>query len=539
MSLAPSQWTPDYIIVGAGSAGCVLANRLTEDGQTRVMLIEAGGPANHPLIAMPMAFMKLLGLPGVNWGYESEPEPLAGNRRIPLPRGRLLGGTSSINGCVYSRGNPSDYDEWSALGANGWDWDAVLPYFRKSEANWRGASNEHGGNGPVGVSPIRTFEPLFSAAMGAAAELGHPVYDDQHGPNCGEGYSPGDATVRDGRRESSATAYLDPAASRPNLQIVTGVLVERVDIENGRAVGVTVRRGGELRRIRAEREVILSAGTYNSPQLLMLSGIGPADELRRHGIAPVLDLPGVGQNLQEHPFAGVTYELNRPVGFERELRFDRLTWNVARWVVGLDNREAPLPVIGFGFIRTRDGLNRPDVKANVYPTRIDGRAWFPGIRRGAGHAMTVFNVLLRPESKGSVTLRSADPAAAPVIRLNLFEQEDDLATLRRAVRHTRDFAATQALAPYIGRELTPGLDKASDAELDAHIRNTAIVAHHASSTCTMGTGPMAVVDPALRVRGIEGLRVIDGSVMPRVIGGNTNAPIMMIAEKGADLIRFG
>lgn len=536
MSAAKSAPTPDYIIVGAGSAGCVLANRLSADGVTRVLLVEAGGPARHPLIKLPMAFLKLVGVPALNWGYASEPEPHAGNRRVTLPRGRGIGGTSSINGMIYSRGHPADYDEWAELGAHGWAWHDVLPYFRKSEDNWRGQGEHHGGSGPVRVSPIRTFEPLYSAAMAAAAELGHPVFDDQHGPESGEGYSPGEATVRRGRRESAATAYLDPAEPRRNLEIVTGALVERIEIERERAVGITLRLNGERRTIRAEREVILSAGAYNSPQLLLLSGIGPAEEIAAHGIDPVLDLPGVGRNLQEHPFAGITYSLTRPVGFERELRFDRLALRMARWGLGLDAHEAPLPVLGFGFIRSRAGLNRPDVKANVYPTRIDGRVWFPGIRRGAGHAMTIFNVLLRPESKGMVTLRSADPAASPLIRLNLFEQQEDLATLRRAVRHSREFAATQALAPYIGRELTPGSALASDADLDAHIRATSIVAHHASCTCAMGQGEQAVVDPALRVHGIAGLRVVDASVMPRVIGGNTNAPIMMIAEKAADII---
>lgn len=529
----------DYVIVGAGSAGCVLANRLSADRDVNVTLIEAGGADRHPFMKLPMAFMKLMAVPRLNWDYWSEPEPFAGNRRVPLPRGRCLGGTSSINGMVYSRGHPGDYDEWADMGADGWAWDDVLPYFRRSEGNWRGDTPTHGGSGPLTVSPIRTFEPLYSAAMDAARSMGYPVYDDQHGPEAGEGYSPGDATVHRGERASTSKRYLDPVAFRPNLRIVTDALVQRIDMENGRAVGVTLRRNGQTEQIRANREVILSAGAYNSPQLLLLSGIGPADELRAHGITPVLDLPGVGRNLQEHPFAGVSFELTQPVGFERELRFDRLATRMARWYLGLDTGAVQLPVIGFGFIRTREGLNRPDVKSNVYPTRMDARVWFPGIRKGAGHALTVFNVLLRPESKGSVTLRSADPGQPPLIRLNLFEQPEDLATLRRAVRHTREFANASSLAPYIKREWMPGGAIGTDTEIEAHIRNTAIVAHHASCTCAMGKGPDAVVDPQLRVRGVEGLRVVDASVMPRVIGGNTNAPIVMIAEKAADLIRFG
>ncbi|MBP6111919.1 MAG: GMC family oxidoreductase N-terminal domain-containing protein [Sphingobium sp.] len=531
--------TPDYIIVGAGSAGCVLANRLSADADSKVMLIEAGGRDTHPLMKLPLAFMKLMAVPGLNWDYFSEPEPDAGGRRIPLPRGRCIGGTSSINGMIYSRGHPSDYDEWAEMGAKGWSWANVLPYFRRSEANWRGASEHHGDEGPLDVSPIRTFEPLFSAAMAAAREMGHPVFDDQHGPQSGEGYSPGEATVKKGRRASASTSYLHPVLLRRNLHVVTNVMVVRVDIENGRAVGVTLLRNGKLVKVRAAREVILSAGAYNSPQLLLLSGIGPSDELRAAGIKPLVDLPGVGRNLQEHPFAGVTFELNQPVGFERELRFDRLAGNMIRWGLGLSGRDVQLPVIGFGFIRSRAGLNRPDIKANVYPTRMDGRVWFPGVRRGAGHAMTIFNVLLRPESKGSVTLRSANPMDAPLIRLNMFQHPEDLHTLRRAVRHSREFAATSALAPFIRGELTPGGALMSDDDLDAHIRNSAIVAHHASCTCAMGVNDTAVVDPELRVRGVEGLRVVDASVMPRVIGGNTNAPIIMIAEKAADMIRFG
>lgn len=539
MKSAPSETIPDYIIIGAGSAGCMLANRLSVDPDLQVLLIEAGGYDGHPLIRLPMAFMKLLANRDLNWGYESEPEPSAGGRRIPLPRGRCLGGTSSINGMVYSRGNPADYDEWAALGAQGWAWQDVLPYFRKSEANWRGADAWHGGDGPVHVSPIRRFEPLTSAMMGAARALGHPVIADQHGEGQGEGYSPGEATIHKGRRVSSATAYLRPVEQRRNLRIVTRTQVVRIDIEHGRAVGVTLRQNGRLRRLRAAREVILAAGAYNSPQVLMLSGIGPADDLRGLGINPLVDLPGVGANLQEHPFIGVTFALARPVGFERELRADRLALGLARWALGLGQEEAPMPVLGFGFIRTREGLDRPDIKSNVYPTRIDGHVWFPGLRKGAGHALTVYNVLLRPASKGRVMLRSADPFAAPRVHLNLLGEREDLETLRRAVQHTRAFAATEALAPYIRGEITPGAGLTGDGDLEAHIRNQAIVAHHAAGTCAMGQGPMAVVDPALRVRGVDGLRVVDASIMPRVVGGNTNAPVIMIAEKAADLILKG
>ncbi len=526
---------PDYIIVGAGSAGCVLANRLSEDPAVQVVLIEAGGQDNHPFMKLPMAFMKLLDNDRVNWGYFSEPEPLAKDRRIPLPRGKCLGGTSSINGMIYSRGNPGDYDEWEAMGATGWSWADVLPYFRRSEANWRGETAEHGGSGPLSVVPIKPFEPLLSAMLDTASAMGHQVGDDQHGPNSGEGYTPGEMALHDGVRASSSRRYLAPALQRRNLTVLTDTHVTSLVMEGRRAVGVNLTRNGQAQTLRCKREVILSGGAYGSPQLLMLSGIGPAEDLKARGIAPLVDLPGVGRNLQEHPFAGVTFSLSQPVGFERELRFDRMAMNLMRWAFG-SNREAIMPVLGFGFVRTKEGLNRPDVKANVYPTRIDGHVWFPGIRKGAGHALTVYNVLLRPESRGTVKLRAADPFAAPEIRLNLFEDPEDLATLVRAIRHSRRFAATAPMANYIDGPLNPPVNLESDEELADYVRSNAIVAHHACGTCAMGQGPQAVVDPQLRVIGVEGLRVVDASVMPRVVGGNTHAPVVMIAEKAADLI---
>jgi choline dehydrogenase len=320
---------------------------------------------------------------------------------------------------------------------------------------------------------------------------------------------------------------------RPNLQVVTGGLVTRIVIERGRAVGVEIADASGTRIVSAEREVILAAGAYNSPQLLLLSGIGPAKELRELGIEVVADVPEVGRNLQEHPLTGVGYELNRPIGFENNLRFDRLAWNLTRFMLGMNPAAAQLPVTSFAFIRTRDGLDRPDIKANIYPTRLDGRVWFPGIRKGAGHAMTVFNVLLRPESRGTVKLRSSNPAAAPEIRINMFQDRRDLETLRRSVRQMREFFATEPLASLIGKELMPGAGVRSDDEIDAFNRKTSILSHHASGTCAIGS----VVDPELRVIGVEGLRIADASVMPRVIGGNTNAPVIMIGEKAADMIR--
>ncbi|MBN8831274.1 MAG: GMC family oxidoreductase N-terminal domain-containing protein, partial [Sphingomonadales bacterium] len=526
----------EYIIVGAGSAGCVLANRLSADPANRVLLVEAGGRDRHPLMKVPFAFMKLQFVPRLSWNYWSEPEPGLDGRKLWLPRGKVLGGTSSINGMVYSRGHPLDYDEWETLGATGWGWRDVLPYFRRSERSWRGASEHHGGAGPLTVTPVETAGPIFDATMATARTLGHVVTDDQHGPDAGEGFAPPEVTVDRGRRASSATQYLHPVASRPNLTVLTDALVTRIVIEEGRAVGIALMRGGKLELVRAEREVILSAGAYNSPKLLLLSGIGPAEDLQALGIPVKLDLPGVGRNLQEHPLTGISYELNQPIGFENNLRFDRLAWNLARFAFGSGNSATQLPVTSFAFLRTQEGLARPDIKANIYPTRLDGRVWFPGIRKGAGHAMSVFSVLLRPESRGSVTLRSADPATAPAIRINMFQDERDLLTMRRSIRQLRDFFSTNPLKELIGKEIMPGPAIDSDDEIDAYHRKTCILAHHAAGSCTMGQGPDSVVDPELRVHGIDGLRVADASIMPRVIGGNTNAPVIMIGEKAADLI---
>jgi choline dehydrogenase len=528
--------TADFIIVGAGSAGCVLANRLSADGSSRVLLLEAGGPDRHPLMQAPLAFFPLMRDPAVSWPYRSEPEPYADGRVLGLPRGRLLGGSSSINGMMYARGHPADFDEWRQMGLAGWGFEDVLPYFRRAEASWRGEGPYHGGSGPLTVSPNHTPDPVVQPAiLEAARARGHRLVDDFHGPDP-EGFSTPEFNIHRGRRASTSARYLKPAMARPNLEVLTGALTTRVILEKGRAVGVAFVRNGEVVEARAEREVILAGGAYNSPQLLMLSGVGPADELAEAGVKPLHDLPGVGRELQEHPSTGVAYAANGPIAFESQLRFDRLALSVIEWALAGTGPVSRMPVSAMAFLKTREGLERPDVQFLFSPVAMDARVWFPLVRKGCGHTLSLAGTLSRPESRGWVRLRSADPADPPRIQLNLFAEPADLATLRRAIRFLRDFFAEGPAARLVSLERVPGPGAQTDADLDAYLRATATTAHHPTSTCAMGTGEHAVVDAELKVRGIEALRIADASVMPRIVGANTNAATIMIAEKASDMI---
>jgi len=525
----------DYIIAGAGSAGCVLAARLSEDPASRVLLLEAGGSERRANVTMPLAWFRAMMDPAIGWGYASEPEPHADGRSIPAPRGRLLGGCSSINGMMYSRGHPSDYDQWAQAGARGWSHADILPYFRRSEANWRGESVHHGGSGPISVARHRTDDHVYPRLIETAQKLGHRHIDDFHGDDQ-EGWSAPDFTVHEGRRGSPAARMLRPAMRRANLTVVTDALTTRVIVEKGRAIGVEYERGSERVAARAGREVILSAGTFNSPQILLLSGIGPADELRALGIAPVHDLPGVGRNLQDHASIALLYEASGDFTFDRELRLDRMMLSVLRWRLFGTGTVAGLPVGAQGFIRTREGLDRPDDQLLISPVAMDARLWFPGWRKRRGDYFSISNVLLRPESRGSVTLRSADPRDKPAIRFNLLATEGDRASFRRFVRFTREFMGTAPASGLVREELVPGPGVTSDAEIDAFVRQRVGTAMHPTSTCAMGQGAEAVVDETLAVHGIAGLRVADCSIMPTIVGGNTNAPAIMIAEKAADMI---
>ena len=525
----------DFVIVGAGSAGCVLANRLSADPTCRVLLLEAGGADRHPMIRAPLAWHPASCSPRFGWGYESEPEEAADGRVLPQPRGRLLGGTSSINGMMYSRGNRGDYDGWAKLGLAGWSYDEVLPYFRRAETNWRGETHYHGGDGPVLVSPNPRHPDIYRTMIATAERLGFTELQDFHGPDQ-EGFGMPDFTVRRGQRESSATAYLAPAQGRRNLTVETQALALRVLFEGQRAVGLEYQRGSETRRIDA-KEIILSGGAFNSPQLLLLSGIGPAEELSRVGVAVRHDLPAVGRNLQDHPLVAAAYSAVRPLGFERLLRLDQLMLSAARWAIDGSGPLGEAPLSVQAYVRTQAESLWPDVQFQVSHVSFMARPWFPGWRQGAGDQFTAAAMQMRPEGRGRVTLRSADPRDPPKIRLGLLSVESDRKAARDMFRFIRRFFATKPLSDLIGDEVFPGAAVEDDAALDAYLRSSIQTGMHPTSSCAMGMdAASSVVDAGLRVHGIEGLRVVDASVMPRIVSGNTHAPTVMIAEKAADLI---
>jgi 4-pyridoxate dehydrogenase len=527
----------DYVIVGAGSAGCTLAARLTEDPDVHVLLLEAGGWDRDPWIKIPLGWGRILEKRLHDWMYFTEPEPHADNRRIECARGKVIGGSSSINAMAYVRGHRGDYDRWAASGLKTWSYAHVLPYFRRQESWEGGASAYRGAGGPLSVRTTHYRDPLVAACIAAAGSLQIPQTADYNGPQQ-EGVGPIQQTVRNGRRCSAAEAYLRPALTRPNLAVETGALATRIVLEGGRAVGIEYVRGGETLAARAARETILCGGVVNSPQLLLLSGIGPPDELRPHGITAKAALPGVGKNLQDHLSALIEYQRREPGPFVAVMRLDRIALALGRAYCFGTGPAAETPSGWMGFVKTRADASLPDIQflfratpRNAVPYLPFGRAFADGFGFRA--------VLLRPQSRGSVTLASADPRAPARIRQNFLAAEDDRRTLRDGLRLIRRIAAAPQLRTFIAEELAPGAGKDSDAELDAYIRATAATAHHPLGTCKMGVDndPLAVVDPELRVRGVAGLRVVDASVMPDLVGGNINAPVIMIAEKAADLIR--
>jgi choline dehydrogenase len=523
-----------HIVIGGGSAGCVLANRLSASRQASVLLLDAGRPDNNPLLKMPLACGLFFYNPDYTWGFESEPEPFANDRRIPAVASKVLGGGSSINGMVYTRGDSRDYDQWAQAGARGWSFEEVLPYFKRSERSWRGENSHHGQAGPLGVSAMQR-DAIYDNVVATAHRNGHVVTDDFEAGRL-EGFGVTDVTVFRGRRSSAAQTFLRPVRKRANLTVRCGAHVSRILIEKGRAVGVEYVSDGRRLTARAEQEVILSAGAFNSPKILMLSGIGPADDLASVGVPVIQDLPGVGRNLQDHPVIPITFRAKELSRFDGSLRLDRLILGAARWGIRAGGPVGDSPCSAFAFLKTRPGLERADVEWTVVGAYNDAKIWFPGWRRPATNMITVMNILLRPESRGDVTLRSADPSDPPRVRFNLLKATDDRETLLRSIRMMREFMASEPISEMMSEEMAPGGARTSDEELLAYMRESVYTNIHMVGTCAMGVAPESVVDPELKVHGIDGLRVVDASIMPTMLGAHTNAPTIMIAEKAAELI---
>ncbi|SFB86642.1 choline dehydrogenase [Tropicimonas isoalkanivorans] len=525
----------DYIIVGAGSAGCAIAYRLAEAGRT-VLVIEHGGSDRGPFIQMPGALSYPMNMGIYDWGFKTEPEPHLGGRRLATPRGKVIGGSSSINGMVYVRGHACDFDHWAESGADGWAFADVLPYFKRMET-WHdgghgGDGSWRGTDGPLHVTRGERQNPLFAAFVDAGRQAGYELTDDYNGAKQ-EGFGPMEQTVWQGRRWSTANAYLRPALKGPNCTLLRA-FVRKVVIEDGRAIGVEIERGGRVSTVRAEREVIVAASAINSPKLLMLSGIGPAAHLAEHGIDVIADRPGVGQNLQDHLEIYMQIASKLPITLYKY-------WNLfgkglvgARWLLTGKGPGASNQFESAGFIRSAAGVRYPDIQFHFLPiaVRYDGRA------APDGHGFQAHTGPMRSPSRGAVTLRSADPKAAPSILFNYMAHEQDWQDFRTCIRLTREIFAQEAFEPFAKHEIQPGPDVQTDDEVDGFVREHVESAYHPCGTCRMGRreDPQAVVDPECRVIGVEGLRVADSSIFPRITNGNLNAPSIMVGEKAADHI---
>jgi len=514
----------DTIIVGAGSAGCVLANRLTENPNHRVLLLEAGGKDWHPFIHMPAGLAKLVGYTWMNWNYETDPEAELDSRRLYWPRGKVLGGSSSINAMCYCRGHRLDYDSWAEQGNVGWGFDHVLPYFKKAEDQERGASEFHGSGGPLSVSNLRHTNPLSAVFIQAAQQAGFPHTDDFNGARQ-EGFGYYQVTQRNGQRCSAAVAYLKPALERSNLSLMTRTRAQQVLLDGDRATGLRVMRRGRQREIHAGR-VILSSGAINSPQLLLLSGIGPGDHLAELGVPVRHELPGVGQNLQDHLDICTLMECTEPLTYDKLNEFAAgLEYFFRKSGPGTSN----IAEAG-GFVASRHAEDeRPDIQMHFVPGLLDDH----GRNKLPGYGMTIHACPLRPKSRGEIQLATNDAGTAPLIRANYLSHEYDIRIMLECVRLARKIYRQPAFSDFIGKEIFPGVDHQTDEQLLSFIRRKAETIYHPSGTCKMGVDPMAVVDTGLNVHGLNGLNVVDTSVMPELISGNTNAPTIMIAEKFA------
>ena len=530
-----SSETFDYIVIGGGSAGCVLAERLTADGQNSVLLLEAGGHDRHFLFHLPIGAARVWNRPASNWNYVSEPEPFADNRRIAHPRGRVLGGSAAINMMAYVRGHAGDYDRWAQMGLADWSYERVLPFFRRAETFLHGADDYHGGDGPILTQRAPPATPLMDEWLEAGRSAGFARTDDYNG-RTQEGFDRFQFNIGNGRRANSAVRYLRPALNRLNLKLLVGALTDRIVVEGRRAIAVDYVIGGQVKRASARREIILTAGAYNSPQILMRSGIGPADHLSEIGIAPLLDRPGVGANLQDHPATGVDVARTRPGELHHQLRMDRLGVNLMRgWF--LRSGPAILPLAsGTAFVKSAPEFEIPDLQLLFRGYSPLMAPWFPGIKapQPDGIGLTVCH--LRPQSRGKVWLASRDPLAPPKFVNNFLSTEFDRRALRVAVRLARTILGQPAFDAVRGIERLPGMSIQSDDEIDAYVRETVRTVFHPCGTCRMGMDESSVVDPRLRLRGVDNVRIADASIMPDVVGGNINACVMMIAEKGADYI---
>ncbi len=532
--MSMDQKTADFVIVGAGSAGCAMAYRLSEDGTNSVLVLEFGGTDAGPFIQMPAALSYPMNMRRYDWGYWSDPEPHLGGRRLACPRGKVIGGSSSINGMVYVRGHAMDYDHWAEAGAHGWGYADVLPYFKRMET-WHDGG--HGGDptwrgtdGPLHVTRGKRDNPLVQAFVEAGRQAGYETTGDYNGEQQ-EGFGPMEQTVYNGQRWSAANAYLKPALKRPNCDIVRG-LARKVIIENGRAVGVEYEQGGQIKRLMARREVVIAASSINSPKLLMLSGIGPAAHLAEHGIDVVADRAGVGQNLQDHLELYIQMAASQPVSLYKYWNLFGKALVGAQWLFTKTGLGASNQFESAAFIRSRADVSYPDIQYHFLPiaVRYDGQA------AAEGHGFQAHVGPMRSKSRGAVTLNSSDPKDAPSILFNYMSHADDWRDFRTCIRLTREIFGQEAFAPYVRHEIQPGADVQTDDELDGFIREHVESAYHPCGTCKMGdkTDPMAVVDPDARVIGVEGLRVADSSIFPRITNGNLNAPSIMVGEKVSD-----